>query len=247
MAKFRINRVYTRSGDDGETSLVDGSRVLKSSLRPSAFGTLDELNSCLGICKEELSDLEIKSDDSSFGMMSVREFSIIKGVIEYLQQELFDLGSELATPSEYNYEGMWRVSESHVRKLEFLCDYFNEGLPELNSFILPGGSKISSYLHLARTIARRAERIIVELNSSKTFDSSFECKLGSSVKSEVSPYCMQYINRLSDLLFVLGRYVLTKQNLDAPLWVSEMDRVLPCDLESLIVSKSIENKNIKQN
>lgn len=203
---FKINRVYTRSGDSGDTALVDGSRVSKKSLRCEAYGTLDELNSWLGLCK-----LELNAKDE-----------LLSKVFEYLQQELFDLGSELATPSDYSYPGMWKVSSNHVQHLEDLCDYFNESLPELNSFILPGGSRLSTSLHCARTVARRAERVMVTLRD--------------EVSGALSGESLQYINRLSDLLFILSRFVLESKGLPSSLWVQEKERVSP--LSKLKITQS---------
>ncbi len=191
-----INRVYTRSGDKGETSLVDGTRVPKDSLRCEAFGTVDELNSILGVCKEQLS-FNYKLD--------------LFSLIEFLQQELFDIGAELATPSSYSYPNKWEVANSHIENLEYLCDKFNENLLPLASFILPGGSALASYLHLARTVCRRLERVTISL----------------SREEEISKNLIIYINRLSDLFFVLGRYVLAEEQKDAPTWLQEKDRKCP--------------------
>lgn len=188
-----INRVYTRSGDKGETSLVDGSRVPKDNLRCEAFGTIDELNSILGICKEHI--------ESPYSQD-------LHALFEMLQQELFDIGSELATPTNYTYPNKWESNEVHIKKLENLCDTFNRDLAELKSFILPGGSLLASYLHLARTVCRRGERVIVKL----------------SREEKLNPCITIYVNRLSDLLFVLSRYVLAERNLRVPEWVQEKDR-----------------------
>ncbi len=195
---FKINRVYTRSGDKGETSLVDGSRVPKDHPRCEAFGTLDELNSCLGISKSFLDPVSEKE---------------LFEVIEYLQQELFDLGSEIATPKDFSYPGMWRAEKRHTEHLEKLCDYYNKDLPELDSFILPGGSSLASSLHLARTVARRAERSMLSLLHSE--------------KEAISQEALIYCNRISDLLFVLARYVLHIKGINPPLWKQEKDRVSP--------------------
>jgi cob(I)alamin adenosyltransferase len=195
---FKINRVYTRSGDKGETSLVDGSRVPKDDTRCAIYGTFDEISSFLGLAKCEI---EEGSDTLLFQL------------IEYIQQELFDLGSEVATPSGFTYPSMWKVQKKHTDHLEKLCDFFNKDLPELDSFILPGGSKLCSYLHCARTITRRAERLIVT-----------HIRIhNDSLSSEV----LIYVNRLSDLLFVLSRYVLHSKGITPPLWKQEKDRVSP--------------------
>ena len=195
---IRINRVYTRSGDKGQTALVGGKRVSKTHPRVSSYGDVDELNTVLGICKEELDT----------NTAELRE------VIEYLQQELFDLGSELATDTGDSYEGMWTVKDEHVSTLEKLCDHYQEGLPELTSFILPGGSKLAGYFHLARTVARRAERSMLALRESEAEDA-------------ISDAAVAYINRINDLFFVLARWTLMKQGKDAPLWDKDRKRNLP--------------------
>jgi len=182
---FKINRVYTRSGDDGETSLVGGTRVKKNHARVVAYGTVDELNAILGLAKEAAFD-----------------FPGLQQELERLQQELFDIGSELAT--EKSYEGMWQVSEKDVTRIERLCDAFGEDLPELESFILPGGSTLSSYFHLARTVARRAERDVVSL---------------LEVETDLNKELLVYLNRISDLFFVLSRRVLSDEGKSPPLWV----------------------------
>lgn len=192
---FRINRVYTRSGDSGDTGLVGGRRVSKTSLRVSAYGDIDETNSLIGLVKESLS----------------KKTAELRPVIEYLQQELFDLGSELATAPEDVYEGMWQAGKPHVEYLEKLCDHFGEGLPELESFILPGGSETAALLHVARTVCRRAERTIVLLSK------------GEKISAEV----VQYVNRLSDLLFVLARWSLRAEGKNAPLWSRHAERTRP--------------------
>jgi cob(I)alamin adenosyltransferase len=197
---FKINRVYTRSGDKGETSLVDGSRVPKDDMRCAIYGTFDEVSSLLGLAKCEF------GEDSDV---------ILYKLIEYIQQELFDLGSEVATPSGFTYPSMWKVEKKHIEHLEKLCDFFNKGLPELDSFILPGGNRLCSYLHCARTVTRRAERLIVAYMRDQKY----------SLSNEV----LMYANRLSDLLFVLSRYVLHSKGITPPLWKQEKDRVSPLE------------------
>jgi cob(I)alamin adenosyltransferase len=189
---IKINRVYTRSGDKGETALVGGKRVKKNNLRVECYGNIDELNSVLGIVKEKLN----------------HKTSEIESLILNIQQELFDLGSELATASDFSYPEMWKASESHTTKLEKLCDRYGDGLPELNSFILPGGSELSAFLHLARTVCRRAERSSVALLE----------------EEKINIKAITYLNRLSDLLFILSRWVLTKEGKTTPLWIKEKDR-----------------------
>ncbi len=190
---IRINRVYTRSGDAGETGLVGGSRVHKSDLRVCVYGEIDELNSSLGCVRDSLSK---KTEE-------------LASLLETIQQELFDIGSEVATPSDDNYEGMYKTTEKEVTSLEKLCDRFSEGLPDLQSFILPGGSPTASSLHLARCVCRRAEREAWKLKE----------------KEELNPEILKYLNRLSDLLFILSRYVLKKEGKKEILWVQAKDRI----------------------
>ena len=171
-----LNKIYTRTGDKGETVLVGGLKVEKHSLRPDAFGEVDELNSIIGIvrtyiCKDEQSGLN--------------------DILEKIQNELFDLGADLATPeNSKNSDKILRITSSQVKRLENEIDKFNKDLNELKSFVLPGGSKLSSWLHLARTSTRRAERKITKLASEE------------GINNEV----IIYINRLSDLLFVMARH-----------------------------------------
>ncbi len=188
---IRINRVYTRSGDDGKTALVDGSRVPKDSRRVACYGSIDELNSVLGLAR-------------SFNTSSTAgpEQDRIEAILKCLQNELFDLGSELATPPEGEYEGMFKVSADDVEALEHVIDACQEDLQPLESFVLPGGGPVSSFLHLARTTCRRAERDI----------------LGLSREEGIGEFVLPYLNRLSDLLFVLSRWVAVKSGEDEPLW-----------------------------
>ncbi len=195
---FRINRVYTRAGDAGDTGLVGGERIAKNSNRVAAYGDIDELNSVIGIVTTLLTS-------STADLLPV---------LEIIQQQLFDLGSELATPATATYEGMWQANDSHVKKLEDLCDKFGSGLPELTSFILPGGSQLAAALHLARTVCRRAERQIVTLarESEQTGQGPFNDCL------------IKYTNRLSDLFFVLARWSLAKEGKQPLLWIRSVDR-----------------------
>lgn len=198
---IRINRVYTRSGDEGETALVGGDRVKKTDQRIAAFGDVDELNSWLGIVHVEAGATELKQ---------------LQPVIEYLQQELFDLGAELATPSGKEYGGMWKAQAEHILHLESLCDRFGNGLPELNTFIVPGGSRIAASLHVARTVCRRAERLVVGLRES-----------AATAGLPFNDFQLQYLNRLSDLLFNLARWSLAAQNVAQPGWTQESSRKKP--------------------
>ena len=176
-----ITRVYTRMGDKGTTALVGGKRVPKDSARIAAYGTIDELNSVLGLARvfneERLGEGE--------------KHRWLDGVFRRLQNQLFDLGSELATPEGAAYEGMHRIGDAEVKELETLMDRCQKDLEPLKSFTLPGGGRIGGYLHQCRTVCRRAEREIVAL----------------SRLEPVSEGVLRYVNRLSDLFFVLSRWV----------------------------------------
>jgi cob(I)alamin adenosyltransferase len=167
-------KIYTKTGDKGDTSLFGGKRVAKDDLRIQAYGAVDELNSILGI-----TTAEIKSEE-------------IKNVLLKIQNELFNFGADLATPQENvnSSHHISRVEEKDSIQLENLIDKFDAKLPALTNFILPGGLKSAAYLHNARTVCRRTEREIVTLSKSEN----------------VNPYILIYLNRLSDLLFVLARY-----------------------------------------
>jgi len=189
---IRITKVYTRTGDKGFTKLVGGKKVPKDAARIESYGTIDELNSVLGLAR-------VFNDDLKERLPAAQR---LDEIFRRLQNELFDIGSELATPPDFSYEGMFHVGEGEVRALEKLIDELQKDLTPLNSFILPGGGKVSGFLHQARTVCRRAEREILRL----------------SREEELSPYPLQYVNRLSDLLFVLSRWV--SKNLGEPeyLW-----------------------------
>ena len=188
----RITKVYTRTGDTGSTRLVGGKKVAKDAARIAAYGTIDELNSVVGLARVFNDDLKQE--------LPVAEQ--LDDIFRQLQNELFDLGSELATPSDFSYEGMFRVGEQEVKGLERLIDSCQKDLEPLNSFILPGGGKVGGFLHQARTVCRRAERDILRL----------------SREEEVSPWPLTYVNRLSDLLFVLSRWVSHKLGEPEYLW-----------------------------
>jgi cob(I)alamin adenosyltransferase len=178
----RLTRIYTRGGDRGETSLGDGSRVSKLDCRIGAFGTVDELNSALGV---------VLAGDVS---IAVRE------PLERVQNELFDVGADLSVP--WGVSDRLRVEQGMIDRLEELCDRFNAELPELRSFVLPGGTESAARLHVARTICRRAER---------------EVLLGAQ-EVELNPLVLAYLNRLSDLLFILARTANSLAGVDEPLW-----------------------------
>ncbi|MCS6925992.1 MAG: cob(I)yrinic acid a,c-diamide adenosyltransferase [Candidatus Binatia bacterium] len=178
---IRITKVYTRTGDKGFTKLVGGKKVPKDAIRIEAYGTIDELNSVLGLVR-------VFNDELKDRLPAAQQ---LDGILRRLQNELFDLGSELATPPDYAYEGMFRVGEEQVKALERLIDNCQKDLEPLNSFILPGGGKVSGFLHQARTVCRRAERVILRL----------------SREEAIGEWPLKYVNRLSDLLFVLARWV----------------------------------------
>ncbi len=190
----RLNKIYTRTGDNGTTGLTSGPRRLKSDLRVEAYGTVDETNACIGMVRIYM------SDHPAIDAMLVR-----------IQNDLFDLGADLSTPDDgqpLSYEPL-RIVASQVTRLETDIDQLNADLAPLRSFILPGGSAASAALHMARTVSRRAERLIVAL--SKT-DGEL-----------VSAQALQYINRLSDFLFVAARAVNDNGARDV-LWVPGANR-----------------------
>jgi cob(I)alamin adenosyltransferase len=189
-----LNRIYTRTGDDGTTGLSTGERRQKFDLRVSAYGTVDETNACVGIARE------IPGIEPHVAAMLMR-----------IQHDLFDLGADLATP-EGDIKPSWeplRITAAQVTRLEAEIDELNAHLQPLRSFVLPGGSQASAALHLARTVARRAERLIVELSG-----------LDGEI---VSAAAVQYINRLSDFLFVASRSVNDNGARDV-LWVPGKNR-----------------------
>ncbi|TMA55410.1 MAG: cob(I)yrinic acid a,c-diamide adenosyltransferase [Deltaproteobacteria bacterium] len=178
---IRITKVYTRTGDKGFTKLVGGKKVAKDAPRIEAYGTVDELNSVLGLAR-------VFNDDNNERSAAGQR---LDEIFRRLQNELFDLGSELATPPDFSYEGMHRVSKGEVEALEHLIDECQKDLAPLNSFILPGGGKVGAFLHQARTVCRRAEREVLRL----------------SREEALGEWPLKYLNRLSDLLFVLSRWV----------------------------------------
>jgi len=177
---IRITRVYTRTGDKGDTALVGGRRVPKDSPRIEAYGTIDELNSIVGLARV------FNAEQLARGA----KYRWLDEVLRRLQNELFDLGSELATPPDAEYEGMFRVSEAEVTALERLIDQCQKDLGPLKSFVLPGGGRVGGFLHQARTVCRRAERCILALSRAES----------------IGEGPLRYVNRLSDLLFVLSRW-----------------------------------------
>ncbi len=192
----KLNKIYTRTGDDGTTGLVTGARVAKYDARVEAFGTVDEANSVIGLVRLHTANLPHED------MMLMR-----------IQNDLFDLGADLATPGTiFDAEDPacpWalRIQPVQVTRLEEEIDAMNETLEPLNSFILPGGSPASAHLHLARTVVRRAERLAVEANAA----------------GGLNPAALTYLNRLSDHLFVLGRHLNDHGRADV-LWVPGKNR-----------------------
>jgi cob(I)alamin adenosyltransferase len=179
----RLTRIYTRAGDAGETSLGDGSRVRKTDPRIEAYGTVDELNSAIGL---------VLAGDVS------EEF---RPWLEEIQNDLFDVGADLSVPLDDERERL-RVTEVQVERLEGLCDRVNERLEPLKSFVLPGGSETAARLHVARTVCRRAEREATAL----------------AEEGELNPAALAYLNRLSDLLFILARAANAEGGSPEPLW-----------------------------
>lgn len=177
---IRITRVYTRAGDDGATALVGGRRVPKDNLRIEAYGTVDELNSVVGLAR-------VFNAESPASPAQTK----LDQILQIIQNELFDLGSELATPPDAHYEGMFRVGPAEVEALETLMDECQADLEPLSSFILPGGGKVSAFLHQARTVCRRAERLVLQLGR----------------EEELGDGPLRYLNRLSDVFFVLSRWI----------------------------------------
>jgi len=186
---MRIDRVYTRGGDKGETSLIGGERVSKSSARLECYGTVDETNATIGLVIESLAQ-------SAAGPHLVP-------ILRRVQNELFNLGAELACATAEMRAKLPRIEQRHIDGLERDIDGVNDDLPALKSFVLPGGGWPSAYCHLARTVCRRAERLVVGLAATED--------LGGDLP-------VQYLNRLSDALFVWGRWCALRDGQPEPLW-----------------------------
>ncbi len=186
----RLSKIYTCTGDRGNTGLVGGRRVSKDSPRIWAYGTVDELNSAIGLARA------FNSEKKTIAGAKLDDF------LAKIQNDLFDLGAELATLPEDRQTGMPSIEKQHIAKLERLMDKLNAELGPLREFILPGGSQMAATLHLARTICRRAERFCVRLARSE------------SIGEQVVPY----LNRLSDALFVLARWANKKRNIREIFW-----------------------------
>ena len=189
-----LNKIYTKTGDDGTTALGSGERRKKHDLRVAAYGTVDETNACIGLARLHLADN-----------------GELDEVLMRIQNDLFDLGADLATPEtgeKLEYEPL-RITEGQVTAIEKQIDRFNKDLQSLRSFVLPGGSPAAAHLHLARTVARRAERMIVELSAQP--------------QELVSGAAIRYMNRLSDFLFVAARVMNDGGRADV-LWVPGANR-----------------------
>lgn len=192
---IRITRVYTKAGDGGQTQLVGGQRVDKDSLRIETYGTVDELNAVIGL---------IRTANRAPNAPAV-EAGAIEGMLKRVQNELFNLGSDLATRIEDQDPRQPIVATRHVEALEADIDRMNSELPDLKSFVLPGGGWVSAYSHQARTVCRRAERLLVALGK----------------QEKISPVNLPYLNRLSDFFFVLGRWAAKAYGEPEPLWTPE--------------------------
>lgn len=183
----RLSKIVTRTGDKGSTDLANGSRREKDNIRIHCLGELDELNAVVGLCTSFISQQEIFD------------------TLLHIQHDLFDLGAELSQPSKH------LMLEQHVDYLSQQAEDLNQTLPVLKEFILPGGPVESAYLHLARTVCRRVERNLVELNR----------------QENVNPYSLMYLNRLSDLLFILARYHANESGHAETYWQSDYSRIKP--------------------
>ena len=196
--KLSINRVYTRTGDDGQTRLVGGQRVSKDALRIEVYGTIDELNSFVGAACETARE----------AVTTHPALQPMIGILSRVQHELFNLGSILATLPEDVHPNQPRITDANVTDLESEIDSVNEDLPPLHSFVLPGGCRLNADLHVCRTVCRRAERLCVTL----------------SREEALPPEIIRYLNRLSDALFVWSRWSSQIMNAPETLWDPNVKR-----------------------
>lgn len=190
---IRLTRIYTRSGDRGLTSLVGGARVPKESARLEAYGTIDELNSIVGIVRSYLPVYKRRLG---------KDYGWYSESLRRIQNELFDVGSELATPPPAEYAGMHKMSAAEAKKLEEEMDRMQQELKPLNSFTLPGGGLLNAFLHQARTVCRRAERVCWALRRIEP----------------LNDHLMVYVNRLSDHMFVQSRWIAMRLKEPEFLW-----------------------------
>jgi cob(I)alamin adenosyltransferase len=200
---INITRVYTRAGDQGDTSLVGRVRISKGSQKLSSYGSIDELNTFVGMARTILI--------SDLGGLPAEKRSEMDALLLRIQNELFDVGSILATPAGKDYEGMPVILPEQVAELEKSMDAFQEDLEPLPSFTLPGGSFANASLHQCRSVCRRAEREMVRL----------------SQEEELRPNILKYVNRLSDLFFVLSRYVAKLSGVPETLWDTGLGKRKP--------------------
>ncbi|MBO6894099.1 MAG: cob(I)yrinic acid a,c-diamide adenosyltransferase [Roseibium sp.] len=188
-----LNKIYTKTGDDGTTALGSGERRPKNDLRIEAYGTVDETNAVVGLTRLQTAEIAPAVDET----------------LNRIQNDLFDLGADLATPEtdqDLGYEPL-RITDAQVDAIEAAIDELNADLSPLRSFVLPGGSAASAHLHHARTVSRRAERLMVEL----------------AAREKINPAAIKYMNRLSDFFFVASRYLNDKGDKDV-LWVPGKNR-----------------------
>ena len=191
----KLNKIYTRTGDAGDTGLVDGSRRAKYDLRVESYGTVDEANSSIGVVR-----------------LYTAHGSVYDDMLRRIQHDLFDLGADLSTPygqvqEAAEADNALRIIPAQVARLEHEIDQMNEPIAPLHSFVLPGGSQASAHLHVARTVVRRAERLVCHL----------------AVEEKVNPEAVKYLNRLSDFLFVLAR-AMNNNGADDVLWQPGINR-----------------------
>jgi len=197
---LRITRVYTKTGDDGTTGLVGGQRVPKFDARIEAYGTSDELTSVIGLAREE-----VRAERARFSVPD--EADKLDALLEFIGNKLFTLGGDLATRLADRHPMMPVIRQEDIDFLERVCDAYNESLPALRDFVLPGGTRTAAVLHIARTVARRAERSVLIL----------------SAREDTGGLTAKYLNRLSDALFVIARWVCVRQGVPEVLW----NRALP--------------------
>lgn len=189
-------KIYTKTGDKGKTSLMDGTRIYKDDIRVEAYGTIDELNSVIGLIVSEIDNGKLTREKEVYEKLKKKLVTI--------QNNLFEIGARLANPQVSENEKLLQIIDEHTHHLEAYIDEMTIELPELTFFILPGGGKIGSLLHLARTVSRRAERRVVALTQQE------------NIEKEI----LVYINRLSDLFHTMSRYINFKEQKKETIWFS---------------------------
>ena len=192
---MRISKVYTKTGDGGKTRLAGGQEIDKDAIRVEAYGTVDELNSLLGLARA------FNKEQAGMGEASIR----LEERLQWIQNKLFDIGGLLATSLGQEFANMPQVTDQHVARLEEWIDECQKDLTPLKEFLLPGGGKVSGFLHQARTVCRRAERVCVRL----------------SHEDSMNPRIIPFLNRLSDALFVFARWIAHHQGESEFLWDRE--------------------------